>query len=59
VSAVFAQQKKRWLCAVMRELKGFKSIGFSAVGTAEQLKEYSKKTKRNWTLGIMLRATLE
>jgi len=41
------------------ELKGFKSIGFSAVGTAEQLKEYSKKTKRNWTLGIVLRATLE
>ena len=28
------------------ELKGFKSIGFSAVGTAQQLKEYSKKTKR-------------
>ena len=28
------------------ELKGFKSIGFSAVGTAEQLKEYSANTKR-------------
>ena len=28
------------------ELKGFKSIGFSAVGTAEQLKEFSAKTKR-------------
>ena len=28
------------------ELKGFKSIGFSAVGTAEQLKEYCAKTKR-------------
>ena len=28
------------------ELKGFKSLGFSAIGTAEQLKEYSVKTKR-------------
>ncbi len=41
------------------ELKGFKSIGFSAVGTAEQLKEYSKKTKRKWTLGIKLKPALE
>jgi len=41
------------------ELKGFKSIGFSAVGTAEQLKEYSAKTKRKWTLGIHLKPTLE
>jgi hypothetical protein len=36
------------------ELKGFKSIGFSAVGTAEQLKEYSIKTKKKWSLGIRL-----
>ena len=41
------------------ELKGFKSIGFSAVGTAQQLKEYSKKTKRKWTLGIKLKPALE
>ena len=41
------------------ELKGFKSIGYSAVGTAEQLKEYSKKTKRKWTLGIKLKPALE
>lgn len=41
------------------ELKGFKSIGFSAVGTAEQLKDYSKKTKRKWTLGIKLTPALE
>jgi len=27
----------------MDELKGFKSIGFSTVGTMEQLKEYSVK----------------
>jgi hypothetical protein len=41
------------------ELKGFKSIGYSAVGTAEQLKEFSAKTKRNWTVGIKLIPALE
>jgi len=41
------------------ELKGFKSIGFSAVGTAEQLKEYSIKTKKKWTLGIKLTPALD
>ena len=41
------------------ELKGFKSIGFSAVGTASQLKEFSEKTKRKWTLGIKLKPALE
>ena len=41
------------------ELKGFKSIGFSAVGTAEQLKDFSAKTKRHWTLGIKLSPALE
>jgi hypothetical protein len=32
-------------------------IGF--VGTAEQLKEYSAKTKRKWTHGIKLIPALE
>lgn len=41
------------------ELKGFKSIGFSAVGTAEQLKDFSANTKRKWTLGITLKPQLE
>ena len=41
------------------ELKGFKSIGFSAVGTAEQLMEFSAKTKRKWALGITLKPQLE
>ena len=41
------------------ELKGFKSIGYSAVGTASQLKEFSIKTKRKWTLGIKLTPALE
>jgi len=41
------------------ELKGFKSVGFSAVGTVNQLKEYSAKTKRKWTLGIRLKPALE
>ncbi len=36
------------------ELRGFKSIGFSAIGTAEQLKEFSAKTKRRWTVGLRL-----
>jgi REP element-mobilizing transposase RayT len=41
------------------ELKGFKSIGFSAVGTAEQLKEFSAKTGKKWSLGIRLTPALE
>ncbi len=41
------------------ELKGFKSIGFSAVGNAQQLKEFSAKTKRKWALGIVLKPALE
>ncbi|MCX7544496.1 hypothetical protein [Marinicella gelatinilytica] len=59
MSAVFAQQKKRLLCAVMREIKAFKSVGFSAVGTVSQLKEYSIKTKRSWTIGLRLRPALK
>ncbi len=41
------------------ELKGFKSIGFTAVGTAEQLKGFSEKMKRKWTLGVTLKPQLE
>ena len=41
------------------ELKGFKSVGFSAVGTVNQLKEYSAKTKRKWTSGLRLKPALE
>jgi len=41
------------------ELKGFKSVGFSAVGTADQLKVYSAKTKKKRTVGIQLKALLE
>src|SRR5690554_6247606 len=41
------------------ELKGFKSVGFSAVGTVSQLKEYSQKTQRKWSVGIRLKPTLE
>jgi len=43
----------------IEELKGFKSVGFSAVGTVNQLKEYSAKTKRNWSVGIRLKPALE
>lgn len=41
------------------ELKGFKSVGYSAVGTVNQLKEYSRKTQRKWIVGIRLQPTLE
>jgi hypothetical protein len=41
------------------ELKGFKSFGFSAVGTVNQLKEYSAKTQRQWSVGIRLKPALE
>ncbi len=41
------------------ELKGLKSIGFSAVGTAKQLRAFSVKTKRKWTVGIKLIPALE
>lgn len=43
----------------IEELKGFKSIGFSAVGTAAQLKEYSNKVKKKWSLGFRLKPALE
>jgi hypothetical protein len=41
------------------ELKGFKSVGYSAVGTVNQLKEYSSRTKRKWSVGIRLKPALE
>ena len=41
------------------ELKGFKSIGFSAVGTADQLKEFSAKTNKQWSLGLILKPAME
>lgn len=41
------------------ELKGFKSVGFSAVGTINQLKEYSFKNQKKWSVGIRLKPTLE
>jgi hypothetical protein len=41
------------------EIKGFKSVGYSAVGTVNQLKEYSQKTKRKWILGLHLKPALE
>ena len=41
------------------ELKGFKSVGFSAVGTTTQLKEFAAKTKTKWKLGFKLIPALE
>ena len=41
------------------ELKGFKSVGYSAVGTVKQLKDYSVRTKKKWTVGLRLAPELE
>ena len=41
------------------ELNGFKSFGFSAVGTVQQLQEYSDKTQKNWSVGLRLEPVLE
>ncbi|KAA3641866.1 MAG: hypothetical protein DWP95_05960 [Proteobacteria bacterium] len=41
------------------ELKAFKSFGFSAVGTVQQLQRYSKETSKNWSVGIKLEPKLE
>ncbi|GAA4812752.1 hypothetical protein GCM10023308_06230 [Marinicella pacifica] len=41
------------------ELRGFKSVGFTAVGTVNQLKEYSSKTQKKWSVGIRLKPALE
>lgn len=41
------------------ELNAFKSFGFSAIGTAQQLQEYSNKTQKNWSVGLRLKPALE
>src|SRR5690554_241195 len=41
------------------ELKGFKSFGFSAVGTVHQLQIYSQETGKNWSVGLRLQPALE
>jgi len=41
------------------KLKGFKSVGYSAVGTVNQLKDFSTKTKKKWSLGLRLSPALE
>ena len=59
MSAVFAQQKKRLLCAVMRELNSFKSIGITAVGTVDQLKAFCKQVGKQFAKGLRLIPALE
>jgi putative transposase len=41
------------------ELKGFKSVGFSAVGTIDQLKEFCKKVGKRFAVGHRLKPALE
>ena len=43
----------------VEELKGFKSVGFTAIGTAAQLKAFSRKTNSKWKLGLRLKPALE
>ncbi len=41
------------------ELKGFKSVGFSAVGTVDQLKSFCKKVGKSFAIGYRLKPALE
>ena len=41
------------------ELKGFKSIGFSAVGTVDQLKSFCQKVGKKFAVGHRLKPALE
>jgi putative transposase len=43
----------------LEELKGFKSVGFSAVGTVDQLKEFCKKVSKRFAVGHRLKPALE
>jgi hypothetical protein len=41
------------------ELKGFKSVGFSAVGTVDQLKNFCQKVGKKFAVGHRLKPALE
>jgi hypothetical protein len=43
----------------LEELKGFKSVGFSAVGTVNQLKQFCKKVGKRFAVGHRLKPALE
>jgi putative transposase len=43
----------------MDELKGFKSVGFSAVGTVDQLKDFCRRVGKKFALGLRLKPVLE
>jgi len=43
----------------LEELNAFKSFGFSAAGTVQQLRDFSNKTQKNWSVGLRLEPTLE
>ena len=43
----------------MDELLGFKSIGFSAIGTVDQLKSFCKKVGKKFAVGLRLKPALE
>ncbi|WP_223788713.1 hypothetical protein [Marinicella meishanensis] len=43
----------------MDELTGFKTVGFSAVGTVDQLKNFCHKVGKKFAMGLRLKAALE
>ncbi len=43
----------------MDELNGFKSVGFSAVGTVDQLKDFCSKVSKKFAVGHRLKPALE
>jgi putative transposase len=43
----------------MDELNGFKSVGFSAVGTVDQLKEFCRNVGKKFAVGLRLKPALE
>ncbi|WP_232781870.1 transposase [Marinicella sediminis] len=45
--------------AWLDELKGFKSVGFSAVGTVDQIKSFCKKVGKKFAVGYRLKPALE
>jgi len=43
----------------MDELSGFKSVGFSAIGTVDQLKDFCQKVGKKFAVGLRLKPALD
>jgi len=55
----YATEYRTRLASVSWNMKKLFPNVFSAVGTAEKLKKYAKKSKCKWTLGIKLKPALK